>query len=355
MPRPTIRRVVTSAVVIASALSLSASTGTAGPPQPPSREVRGTSVPLTLVVQMTGLLMLVPENKSGKPTHIFAPPPPDEIEHTSFIVFRDDGTAACAGRGEGLCGVSMEGWYLEPIGATGGSGTARIPFNAVNYSRGAGGVKLNLARARDTARAWVTLNGGSATPSPCGLATWMFDDYGPSAPDWVPIANVLEWTIPNLRDSVVLIRRKIKNPEEVDTLATLRPDSAGRVELLFANITGTEGRNVFTAEFFSQLVTAAFAPGQRVQREEQAHAHAAAPATHGIAALNEATEEVETHVRAYYRFLRADPSRHRFPRSPIPTDSVCPITILGLEDWDGSTTVQRGIKTFGCVVGSGDS
>lgn len=342
MPNPTRRRVVTAALLVAASVSLSANTGvpTALPTARP-----------TLVVQMTGMLMLVPENKTGKPVHVFTPPPPDSIYHYNFIVFRDDGTAQCTARGDGLCAVDMEGWFLDPIGITSGSGTARLPFGALNYSRGAGGIKVNPRRARDSANSWLTLQGGSAGYT-CSLATWSFDAYGPTPVDRVPILNVLEWKIPDLpQDRVVLTRRRIDDPEHSELLATLRPDSLDRVELLVAHITEDDAQNVFTSAMMSSVRAAA---GASVSSARNAP-HSAFATTQGLASLRIATEDIKPHIRAYYRFLNAPAARHRFPTSPIVTDTVCPITILGLHGWGGGGPVQRGVKTYGCVVGSGDS
>jgi hypothetical protein len=342
----TSRRAFVTAGLITTGVLLTASVGAPGTPHPSAASAHAASAPRTIVVQMTGLLMLAPENKAGKPVHIFMPPPPDSA-HYAFIVFR------CPGGVEDICGADMDGWSLEPIGATGSSGTARMPHGALNYSRGAGGVNLNLQRARRDARSWVTLLGGSASPRPCSLATWSFDDYGSTPRDWVPLINVLEWQIPDLpQDSVVLVRRRIDKPGEREKLAVLRPDSAGRVEILVAHMTEQEAANVFTPEFLAGFEPALAARVRAMQSDPSVLAQQAHAATHGLAPLHEATDEIRPHIRAYYDFLHAPAAHQRYPTSPIVTDSVCPITILGLESWDGP--VARGTKTYGCVVGSAD-
>src|SRR5687768_4593557 len=117
MQSPLSRRVLTAALLIAASVSLSANAEGSGASLD-ARAPSATAAPFTLVVQMTGLLMLVPENRSRRPTHIFMPPTPDLETHYPIIAFRDNGTAWCTARHEGLCLVDMSGWSLDPIGIT---------------------------------------------------------------------------------------------------------------------------------------------------------------------------------------------------------------------------------------------
>lgn len=338
MPSPTRRRVVTAALLVVASVSLTASVGAPGAQTDATAAVRTARAPLTIVVQMTGMLMLAPQTGAGKPTHIFMPRPPDSIFHYAFIAFRDNGGARCTYRGQGLCVLRMEGWFLEPIGApaAGSPGKAQRPHGALNFSRGAGGIKLNLGRARRDARSYLTLRGGLASDS-CSIATWLFDPLGFPGPEWVKLINVLEWKVSDLQqESVVLTRRSIADPARVEPVATLTPDSAGRVELLVAHITGQDVRDVFSPDIISQ-----FEPVP------------AAGQTARTSSLREATSEIEAHFRAYYRFLGVSTPFQRFPTDPLDTKDACPITILGLEASLGGG--PRGVKTYGCVVGSGDT
>jgi hypothetical protein len=335
------RRVLAAALLIAASVSLSASAEGSGASPNAGASPPAAVAPYTLVVQMTGLMMLVPENRSRRPLNIFMPPTPHE-PHQPLLVFRDNGAAHCDHRADNLCVVLMDGWSLDPIGTTAvGAGLVQVPPGALNVSEGAGGKDLDLDDAKSSARSWFTLRGGLETNS-CSLVTWWFRPYGSINSKPIPFINVLEWSIHNLQQAeIVLRRRKIANPADSQELARLRP-TGDRVELLVAHLTAKDLRDLFPERLFSQ-----FRP-----------AVPAAPATHAAHALSlrDMTTEMEQHMRAFYYFVGADESRHRMPRSPVETKKVCPVTILELESWRGERPANeaRGIKTFGCVVASGE-
>jgi hypothetical protein len=339
MQSPLSRRVLTAVLLIAASLSLSANAEGSGASLDAPVAPSATVAPFTLVVQMTGLMMLVPENRSRRPTNIFMPPTPDLETHYPIIAFRGDSTEWCFAWHEGLCVVDMSGWSLDPIGiTTTGVGLAQVPRGALNVSRGAGGKELDLDRARESARSWLTLRGGLETRS-CSLVTWWFRPYASINNEPIPFINVLEWSIRNLQqEEIVLTRRSIEDSTPPQELARLRP-TAGRVELLVAHLTAQDIIDIFKPELYSQFRPVVSAPATH-----------AAPHTLSLKAMSTG---IEPHMRAFYRFLDADESRHRMPTSPVATDSVCPITILGLESWHDGRVQTRGIKTYGCVVASG--
>lgn len=200
---------------------------------------------LTVVIQLTGLLMMVPHNAgAGSSMHALMPVTPDSIPHTAFIGFRkNSSTRRCDRDFQQFCLVRMDGWSLEPLpggqGAPSG-GNATLPRGAVNLSRGAGGRPVNpgnlgQSSASSTLRSRITLRTGGITDA-CNLALWEYDPAGYPPAVILPMPNVLEWTIPGVAlDSIILVRHPI-NGGAPDTITTLHPDASGLVELLVAHV-----------------------------------------------------------------------------------------------------------------------
>jgi hypothetical protein len=195
---------------------------------------------LTIVIQLTGLLMIVPPNGPGGPTHVLMPEP-DHVRHEAYIGFRrTPGAQHCE---EDLSSefrfVRMEGWVLDPLPGSGGA-AAELPRTILNVTRGSGGRPVRPDHLvanprRNPLRSRVTFGGGNVTDT-CQMGRWRFDPVGRARRDTISLSNVVEWTIPDVpQGSIVLKRRPLGGGSEQE-LATLYPDGAGRVELLVAHV-----------------------------------------------------------------------------------------------------------------------
>jgi hypothetical protein len=159
--------------------------------------------PVTMVIQMSGLLLMVPPAGGVGPTHVLMP---RMDGHLSYIGFRREEKEGCTKHNPdyNICYIDVNGWSVLPIG-TEAATTSKIPGGALNLTHGSGNVKIDTTRAatRDRIRSRLTFSSGSATDS-CGLATWTFDPYGAPRPGKLRLTNVLEWQIPNLQSETLL-------------------------------------------------------------------------------------------------------------------------------------------------------
>jgi hypothetical protein len=295
---------------------------------------------ITVVIQLTGLLMVVPP-RAGGPTHVLVPVTPDTVPHETFIGFRSNGTARhCDPRfGEAFCFVDMEGWALDPIGGA-NNGSVTLPRGVVNLTRGSGGYRVkeqHLGQGPHTElRSRFTLRGGGVTDA-CNLGVWSYNPAGPAPAVDLPLTNVLEWTIPDLRQSqIVLVRRSLTVAGTTpDTLAILSPDSTGAVELLIANVPPA-GLRMLQRELRRSTAAQEVPSGQ--QRE-------ARDGEQGDPEQAEASETMASHVTHLYDLLTQAPER------PVPVFRAelirrCPLPIWREHRLRSPTTVN-------CMVVSG--
>jgi hypothetical protein len=303
---------------------------------------------ITVVVKMTGLLLVVPP-KAGGPTHILMPATDLTAPHVAFVGFPADSTARhCTYYNEedGYCIVDMAGWSLDLTGPGGGaSGTpVTLPRALVNLSRGAGGRPVPpqylSANPGRNIRSRITLRGGGPTDQ-CSLATWTFDPAGRAPAEILPLANVFEWTIPELvQDSLVLVRDPL-DPAPGDTaqrLARLRPDSAGVVELVIAHIpTGV------AMQLHASLKVSTTQQIPRAGMEEQSHMQAPED--------DPPAETEATHFRWLYDLLRANQAERPLPHSPEENES-CTLDTRTLSGEVLSLRTLISPETLNCMLAS---
>lgn len=193
---------------------------------------------LTIVIQLTGLLMLVPPSpgQSG-PTRVLMPEP-DHIRHEAVIGYRSPAGHTCPGHPvDQFCFVRMEGWELDPL--PGRAQPVNLPRSIMNLTRNSGGIRvhrdlLGSNAPRDSLRSRFTLGGGDVSGA-CPMGQWTFDPVGAQQRDTISLANVVEWTTPDIpQDSIVLVRRRFSGGS-AQKLVTLYPDE-GRIELLIAHV-----------------------------------------------------------------------------------------------------------------------
>lgn len=344
------RRAVAAFAAILAFAPLSACGGTAS-----AAEQRDESVqiePVTVVIQMSGLLLLVPPKQPEGATHVLMPKLPSNMsQHIAYLGFRQDSTHICKEyrASTNICYVSLDDWAVGPIGGAGGS-VPVIPRSVVNLTRGSGNVTVDTTKpqVRDRIRSQLTLLSGSATDS-CGLATWTFDPYGSPPPEKLPLINVLEWQIPDLQSETLELVLHSRHGPAVERRVTLHANEAREVELLVLHVTEKEGapftgpERQLGARSATRVVAPAFSTGG---------GQGAAPAAATHPAHERPSQLVRQHFQAFYSLLDADSARRRMPTRPAKIRDMCPITVLDLAEFDDDG--ERGIRTYSCVMASAE-
>jgi hypothetical protein len=253
-------------------------------------------------------------------------PVPEHVAHISYIGFRRNETSReCAWwSGADFCFVEMDGWQLDPLprSAGGAANTVpSIPHTVVDVSRGSGGGRVHPTHitnpGRDSLHSRITLQSGSVTDT-CHLGVWTYDPAGDSIPpETSPLSNVVTWTIPDVaQENVELRRRPLRGQGGgLQPLGTLFPDGAGCVELLVAHVP----LGAMQA-FLVQLNLLSAAAGPRVLGTPVTF-HAGAPAAEvGL------RSEIE-HFRSYYRLLTGIQDQPLPALSTTTQTTSCPMFI----------------------------
>jgi hypothetical protein len=284
----------------------------------------GTS---SIVVQMTGLLLVVPPKANGGSTRILMPRIPN---HLAWIAFRGDSTEHCIRYDQGTCYVKMDGWALGPIGGGANSGNAapsmpRALLSLSDLSRH----RINYRRARARARGEITLSAGNVTHS-CSLTKWTLKPVGNNPQTRRDsLVNLMEWTFPDFpAGSLVLARRRLTGPDTtLRNFATVHA-TGGRIELLITHVPPADTVGMF--------------PSASVQIQSPSNTHREDPAA------------VKRHVHAFYDLMGVSTNAGKRP-VPVPDEppfgAICPITILGLSR-DSLGIV--GTKTPSCIMASAE-
>lgn len=295
------------------------------------------SRPVPLVIQMTGMLLLIPPKAIGGPTHILMPPVPNHLSWIGFNVKERTDKCVDYDPARKICYVDMNGWTLDPIRAAAGSGNTatNFPRNLLNLTY-ASGKKIKLAAAIARSRSHFTLASGSVSDS-CSLAEWnLFPVGNGNARETISFINVMEWQIPDLQsDRLVLVRRK-RGSMEAETLATLTPRE-GKIELLIMHVPPDERPSRFSAE--SGPVESASHPrsGQNAAND---------------ADRRRDEEALKRHLRVAYAMFGIPEGLQRYPKLHQKLRDKCPVTILGFQNAD--KRLIPGTKTPSCIMASAE-
>jgi hypothetical protein len=293
---------------------------------------------LTVVIQLTGLLMIVPPNPGTiGPTHVLMPEPefPDRLNHVAVIGFRrNDSAQHCdENSGRDFCFVRMDGWALDPL--PGRSSQVDLPHSVLDLTHGSGGRRVHRDHfgrnaPRDSLRSRMTFGGGGVTDT-CQFGQWRFDPVGNSPAERLWLSNVVEWTIRDIPQTHLrLVRRRFGGGSE-QPLVTLTPDRSGRIELLIAHVP----RDAWGA-FQRNLLN--LAPMRQNQVSMPGGSPTATSANTDIA-----------HFRSFYRLLDRARER-RLPSNPDERDEGCPMMI-----WFPRELKIMAPTTVNCMVTSGTS
>jgi hypothetical protein len=288
--------------------------------------------PLTLVVQMTGLLLLVPPTQPTANTLVLMP---DAVaNHEAVIGFK---TATDPGycdvrydNARHICYVKMNGWSLTAVGAQPSAGG--LPKGAANLTRFAG-KKVNIPDATSRSRAEIALPPGIVTDT-CSLASWTFNPVGNEGPERLSFINVMEWIAPIAPANPLNLTRTNKTTGLPQTLGPLEVGDQNEVELLVMYLPEAE---------LNQIIYGRASPGAPARDES-----ADVPLYVG--------EEMRVHFNAFYRTVGVQENAPKpVPQRPRRSRSVCPITILGLETARAQEPGgPRGTKTLSCVMTSAE-
>jgi hypothetical protein len=199
---------------------------------------------VTVLIRMTGLLLLTPSNTSGRlPVHVLMPATGNLSAHVAQVGFRGANTRWCAFWDDGICYVNMEGWSLDirrPVGPT--SGTTHMPKGAANVSSTVGrrvrSQHLGQTPGR-MVRSRISLYSGSVSAT-CAIASWRWTST--STRD--TLANVLDWTISNWGRKYLVLTRQPLDPqphESAEIIDTLYADPVtNTIELFIRHVPAAE-------------------------------------------------------------------------------------------------------------------
>lgn len=193
---------------------------------------------ITVVIHITGLLLIVPPHPGGNTTYVVMPPH-GTPKHAARIGFEGPNTAGlCVAHLGGICYVDMNTWSLDPIGAGGTPATPTIdgfPREVINLTHGSGNQhRVNTSTLGNQVLA--TFVAGRPT-RPCSLGQWYYNPVGALNQRIVAIANVLDWEIRLPGSSLQLVFRRRDNSATVPV--TLEPPF-GTINLLIAHLPAGE-------------------------------------------------------------------------------------------------------------------
>lgn len=306
----------------------------------PSADTRIASATdsITVVFQMTGLLLIVPPTQILPKTHIVFP---RVSKHAALLGFGADSSSLCVNFRGGICYVDLETWTVQPIGAGGAVTNINdigLPSDVANVSRGAGGeYKVDIPGIQALIRRQVVFETGGIAGTPCALARWTYRPVNalgqPQTAQTLAIPNVLNWVV--------------RYPADRPFKLTFVQGGGAPVDVPLEAVIND-----------SIFVVLAHVPAVEVD--------SLPPATPGPASATPPAR-IE-HFHDFYNLLRksgqvaSPPGTHR-PLPQLPdtiSPRLCPVrvttlvtdTVTGREQ---VLTEGGGTKTYGCVVGSAES
>jgi hypothetical protein len=291
-----------------------------------SEESAGDSV--DIVIQLSGLILIVPPTPQRTQTHLFLPRAAGHYARLGFPLAVPD-AELCVKHVDGICYVDLENWEIQPLGARGGRtepAQTRIPTQVVNVTRMAGSnYRAHLGLKKGDVRSHVVFETGRVTGTPCGIGRWTYPPGSPDAGDTATFANVIEWRI----------RYKRGEP----------------FAMTFVNSTGlTKSVSLITAKDTWVLLA-------HVQLDDLLELPPEQPTAAQAPAVNSPLD----HVDDYYDLLRHHTANTPpgAANRPVPTFHsptgvpYCRVSVTkaGINYYP---LALYGIKTYGCVIGSGE-
>lgn len=181
--------------------------------------------PITVLIHLTGLLVVVPPNGGGDMTHIVMAEATGIPAHLGRIGFEAPNRAGlCKEHKRGVCYVDMGVWSLDPVGAGGTIPMPKIqqlPSGLIDLTHGSGNQHRVDTSALGNREIASFVSGRPATdPAPCSLADWSYRAVGAASPRAVAVANVVSWEmdLPQPRLQLVFRRRTAQSDTAIVTL-----------------------------------------------------------------------------------------------------------------------------------------
>jgi hypothetical protein len=292
------------------------------------------TVTVALVIRMTGLLLITPADAGGSgPVHVLFPQTGHLREpHVAQVGYR---APECAARPDGICWRDIAGLSLE-VGQAAAAGPVRLPYPESNLSNLLGlhvpASFLGTAPDAGVLKSRVTLNSGAVTGA-CALGRWSIPHPAPG----VPLANVVEWTIPDLpAESVVLRGTRLGQPGVTETIR-LPTNGSGTIELYIRHLPQDE------ANYEDGIVTE-YEPAPAIPGEPAKHFGPLYELLDGgpdARPLPVFLGETGESCRALWPI-----GRSRSARGP---DAARLARFASTAPWMG--TIKRGSSAFNCMIG----
>jgi hypothetical protein len=210
---------------------------------------RSAAAQATVVVHMSGLMLVVPPGQDGGRTHVLLPAAAGHAARLGFGITGDepyvqrlcltDEAHGLPAIRAGVCYVDLERWALQPFGDGGPPTPAAntLPAGVLNAAEVSGGeYRVDLASLGSELRAQVALTAGQVGGQ-CSLASWIVEPVeaagGPRRRELLPLANVLSWEIRNPAAAELVFRSR-SGPETV-TVPLPPPAANGKIEILLSH------------------------------------------------------------------------------------------------------------------------
>lgn len=296
-------------------------------------EAAPTEGMIDVTFQLTGLMLVVPPADSSGQTHVILPKVTQGITHDVRLAFGSRPSQVCDhyDTGREICFVNLDTWSLGDVGAGGAPAEMKdivFPRGVVNVSRGSGGEhKVKLSEVGNAVRARLNFLSGQPDPNACRLAKWRFAPVG-QREDTISLVNRLDWRIRHPADETFTLR--FTRIGSGDTVAVPLLPVLGQIRILLAHVPREEMNAIITQTPMREITL----PGQLA------------------------------HFHDYYKLLRkqsgnTEPgeSQRPLPRQPQRLQEECRVTITSGTEEKGAPRVfrMRGVKTYACVVGTGDT
>lgn len=293
---------------------------------------------MDIVFQLTGMVLVVPPKNTNEHTHLLLPHAQD---HLAFfgIGYAPRDTALCAKQRRGICYVDLVKWHVDPLGPRDeptDSGGVGIPRRVLNVRRAAGpNYQANVQATKGEARAHLTFLTGRARSDVCSRGIWTYKPVATGRIETDTFANVMTWVMRYRRNEPFRVRFVLKTDSQ--TVREIPLDtSLDSVNLAIAHVT-PEDTAFLPAPIFLPAAMQKSAPARETIKLD--------------------------HIHHYYSLLRheADNSSPGNGNRPVPVlvgdagPAICPVTVTpaGKIPKMLAPELFAGVKTYGCVVGTG--
>jgi hypothetical protein len=226
----------------------------------------------TLLVKMTGLLVIVPPDDSTGQTHVVLASTSKIPDHKARLRFTGDSTSLCAEYIGKNCYVDLTKWSLQTLGVDGtlpSSTLAELPPELANLTASSGDERrVNIPAMQLQGRILATLATGRAVRRACSLAVWYFNPVGPANATIKPVANAVEWEIHSPAEHIEVVFQRKTRPFDLYPVQLRSTADTARITLLHVPQKESDWRPRITrpAEHFSALYEPLHTSGKASER-----------------------------------------------------------------------------------------